>query len=73
MLCIRTTQVYNYSTVIFTIMQFMDEFQESRQVPSRYKEGKRPSGEITTGPSGKAFPSCEGDTQIISASNTFLT
>ena len=28
------------------------------QLPSQYKKGKSPSGEITTGPSGKAFPSC---------------
>lgn len=26
-------------------------------LPSRYREGKSPSGEITTGPSGKTFPS----------------
>lgn len=27
------------------------------QLPSRNREGKSPSGEMTTGPSGKAFPS----------------
>lgn len=30
-------------------------------LPSRNNEGKRPSGDITTGPSGKALPSCQWD------------
>lgn len=34
------------------------EPQEEVLLPSRYREGKSPSGEITTGPSGRTLPSC---------------
>lgn len=33
-------------------------------LPSRYNEGNSPSGEMTTGPSGKASPSCNGRRMI---------
>lgn len=39
-------------------------------LPSRYREGKSPSGEITTGPSGRTFPSynIENKHEIVIAS-----
>lgn len=33
-------------------------------LPSRYSEGNKPSGEITTGPLGKVFPSCKHSNHV---------
>jgi hypothetical protein len=41
-------------------------------LPSRKREGKSPSGEITTGPSGKAFPSCKYGNKDINKMICFL-